>query len=264
MSLANFRVYPLYATLLIAAACGSAAKKKSGGGTSATESRDDVVALNYFVNNQIVENNDLGNLLAGAKKDVLFLVSNNSPAEASNIKIGGIVAPFNLSVHNCDGVLAVGAECVIHVVFQPTEATTYNLKLELTYTHQGAELKSYKEMTGKGLTPALLSLSDGPRFDFGSVAAASTAEKAFTLTNSGQSFAQDVRVGTITAPFSNKTTGTGSVSNCGQILAPGNTCTVVILFAPTAAGSFSDVLSISYNDGKTGRAVDVPFDGVTP
>lgn len=250
--------------LAILVACGQSPKSKNSAGedgTAAVGEASGDLTLSYFENNKEVETSDIGNVMVSAKKNVFFIIKNPTADAASDLKIGALTDSFKLSAHNCDKGVAAGADCVIHIVFNPTAAQSYTLKLAVTYKLGGVDYKLEKEVSGKGLSPAALTLTETPRYNFGSVASGTTVDKSFTLTNAGQSFAQEIRMPTLNVPFVVKTTGTGNVTNCGQILAPSSSCTIVVTFAPTTAGSFADTLTVSYNDGKSGRSVEVALDG---
>lgn len=90
----------------------------------------------------------------------------------------------------------------------------------------------------------------------------SNKEKTFTITNSGQG---EATLGTLTdtglglaAPFSKKSTSTCA---SGGKIAPNGTCTLIVVFSATAAGSYTDTLSIPYNDGVETKTISVGLTG---
>jgi hypothetical protein len=87
--------------------------------------------------------------------------------------------------------------------------------------------------------------------DFGSVAAGSSADGSFTVTNLGGSTA----IGTVStaAPFS-------VVSGASFSLDPGASQTVVVRFNPSAAGAFGAAVTFTWNGGADSRIVT----GTTP
>ncbi len=93
-----------------------------------------------------------------------------------------------------------------------------------------------------------LSISDGPTFDFGTVALAG-ATKSFTVTNLSSTVAiTALTAGAFTSSaygfFGGSYPGTGGT--CGSTLAASGTCTLVVNFQPGAAGSWSDSLTLNF------------------
>ncbi len=110
--------------------------------------------------------------------------------------------------------------------------------------------------------PAVLTISDGPTFDFGTWSASSPTgflDHAFIVTNTGEltatSFSQ-VAFGSTHFAWKGLTyPGTGG--DCGTSLAGGGVCTLVVRFDPTSSGGpFLDIVQIPYSDG-TGASQNV-------
>lgn len=95
---------------------------------------------------------------------------------------------------------------------------------------------------------AVLTISDGPMYTFAdTVFSSSSSTHTFTISNTGSEDANALSVGGIGAPFSLTTT-------CGSSLPVGNDCEVTVTFAPTSAGTFSDILNVTYHDGFSTQA----------
>jgi len=108
---------------------------------------------------------------------------------------------------------------------------------------------------------AVLTLSDGPTYDYGFVGLSTSVDKVFTITNSGAGKATSVAIGTpaLSAPFGFKggsfpgTGGTCSTTISGQV-----TCTIVVTANPTVDDEiFSDTVRVSYNDGSSTKYASV-------
>ncbi len=100
-----------------------------------------------------------------------------------------------------------------------------------------------------------LTISDGPTYDYGAQPAGGHGDHTFTITNTGTGIAY--QLGTIPAlagsAFSFKDgafPGTGG--SCGTQLSPGQSCTAVVTFAPTAAGTYSDSVVVTFSDQEVG------------
>jgi hypothetical protein len=103
-----------------------------------------------------------------------------------------------------------------------------------------------------------LSISEGPAYDFGTVATGNQLSHVFIVSNEGDDEATGLG-GSIGGPFSlpGGFPGTGT---CGANLAAGTTCTVQVAFSPTEIGPHASTLSVSYGEGPA-ALLDVVGDG---
>src|SRR6185312_10271346 len=98
--------------------------------------------------------------------------------------------------------------------------------------------------------PAVLTISDGPLYDYGTVANTTTVDHVFTINNSGGVSSTGMTGGGISAPLTFKGgTYPGTGGTCGATLAGGSSCTMVVTFAPSGTGSTSQTLAVNYTDG---------------
>lgn len=113
-------------------------------------------------------------------------------------------------------------------------------------------------LANDGTKPAKLTLSDGPLFDFGTVMSGASAEHTFTLTNEGERESIAMTGTGLAAPFEYKGgafPGTGGT--CLVNLPAQENCTIVVLYAPSAAGTHNDTMEILYLD-RNARAGRMP------
>jgi hypothetical protein len=80
--------------------------------------------------------------------------------------------------------------------------------------------------------------------DFNVVPAGGTSDLPVIVKNVGLAPLTLGAIGSPSAPFSK----TGGTCTNSQVLSPGDSCTVIVRFAPTAPGSFSSGFDISSND----------------
>ena len=100
------------------------------------------------------------------------------------------------------------------------------------------------------LRPAQLTLSDATVFDYGTAASGSTAEHAFTMSNSGEISALGIMGTGLSSPFAFKGgTFPGTGGTCLTVLPAGASCTILVTFSPSATGSFTDTIEIGYDSG---------------
>lgn len=100
-----------------------------------------------------------------------------------------------------------------------------------------------------GLTDANLKVNEGAFHNFGRVTTLQTSEVELTLYNSGVKDATDIVLdNNLAAPFTFKGgTYPGTGGSCGAILETETSCDLVLVFSPTAGGTFSDTFVLNYS-----------------
>ena len=192
-----------------------------------------------------------------ATKDHTFTVSNSGGVNATAIAGGGLAAPYSFkggsfpgAGGSCADPIQPGVPCTIVVSFQPGSNTTFNDTIELGYNDGVNVQQATRDLTGVGASPASLAISDGPGYDYATVAVGATKDKSFTITNSGGVQATSLSVTGLAAPFNFKGTAyPGTGGDCGTTLNAGASCMIVVTFSPGSTGSPSDAIDVSYNDG---------------
>lgn len=214
---------------------------------------------------------DFGSQANGSTTDKSFVVSNSGGVNATAMSGGGLSAPFAFkggtypgTGGTCSATLAPAQTCTVVVTYAPTGTGTTNGTLTVSYNDGVTTQSSGRGVRGASSPPAQITISDGPTYNFGNVANGSTNERTFTLTNGG-SFAATGMTGTApTAPYSFKGGSyPGNGGNCSTTLVAGNSCTVVVVFAPTVTGTYNQTLSVAYNDGVTAQSATRAVTGVS-
>ncbi len=90
------------------------------------------------------------------------------------------------------------------VNYAPTATGGQSATITLGYNDGVTTQSATRPIQGTGAAPATLAVSDGPTYDYGSIANGGTGEKIFTLTNSGGVPATTVSGGGLAAPYSFK------------------------------------------------------------
>jgi len=103
-----------------------------------------------------------------------------------------------------------------------------------------------------GPTVAVLTISNNPQYDFGSVQVGAAPNVLLTITHSGDLDASGITEVGLAAPFS--FTGGGGFPGTGgscpdPITSSTGVCTMSITYTPTADGFLSDQIILSFNDG---------------
>jgi hypothetical protein len=199
-----------------------------------------------------------------------FTVTLTGGVDATGLVPGGLAAGFAFKGGSypgtggtCATTLAVAAgTCTVVVTFSPTSAGPFSGALSLGYDDGVTSQAASRPLTGAGAAPALLTISDGPTFDFQTRATGSTTTHAFTVTNTGGVAAASVVAGAIGAPFGYVGGAyPGTLGTCGTTIAAGASCAVVVAFVPTSAGPAGGTLGLGYDDGLAGGAASVGLAG---
>jgi hypothetical protein len=178
---------------------------------------------------------DFGTVAVGQSADLTLTVLNPTTVSiALNHGFGGINATefsrLNGVGGTCSTLLPAGASCIVFVRFSPTSPGSKTA----TFT-MGADLTP-ATLTGVGASAGSVRFN-ADSFDFGSVTVGQSQTQTLTLSNTTPS------PFTINASLTNTTDFSRTGGTCGGMLPAGGTCTFVMAFAPTAAGSRTAMLS---------------------
>jgi hypothetical protein len=159
---------------------------------------------------------------------------------------GATVTSSDFALNNqCPPSLATGASCAISIVFAPTATGQRTAAVTIAANVQGGVLTANLQGTGtQGGTIVLTPL----RLDFGSVRIGQTSSVQYvTVANTGTK-AAGLKPLSISGPFSI------SANTCGSSLAVNTSCTVGVVFSPTASGAASGSL-VATDDAGTQTAL---------
>src|ERR1017187_8216785 len=194
---------------------------------------------------------NFGNQAAGTTSNTTNVtMSNNLPAA---LAISGIqaTAPF-AQTNSCGTALAGGSTCTLAVTFSPT-ATQYSSS-SITVSDSASNSPQTIALTGNGVapvnfTPKTIAFPNQP-------IKSTSAATVVTVTNN-QTTALSVGSIATTAPFA-------AANNCGTSLAAGQSCTVNVTFAPTAAQYYSASLTITDGSATSPHTVSLSGNGYLP
>ncbi|RPJ11843.1 MAG: choice-of-anchor D domain-containing protein, partial [Deltaproteobacteria bacterium] len=176
---------------------------------------------------------DFGTLCTGSSLEKTVTVRNNGDCPGPIGTIGSPAAPFSIVGGTCSNnqTLNPGGSCSVVVRFTPTSVGSFNSRFALSSVDV--------TLTGTG-SQQNITLSPS-NVDFGNVCAGNVSEQTVTVRNDGNCPATLGPVGPPAEPFSI----TGGTCSNNQTLNPGQSCTFVVRFAPTSAGSFNSSLAVS-------------------
>jgi hypothetical protein len=130
----------------------------------------------------------------------------------------------------CPASLAAGASCGISIVFAPTATGQRGGTVTMAANVQGGVLTANVQGTG---TPEGTMVLTPLRLDFGSVRISQTSPVEYVTVSNTGTRAIGLKPLSISGPFSI------SANTCGSSLAVNTSCTVGVVFSPTASGAAS-------------------------
>jgi len=172
------------------------------------------------------------NVVVGTTTAGQTLTLKNNQTVALNIT--SIVTTGDFAQTNtCGTSLAAGASCAITVTFTPSTTGLHNGTL--TVTDDANTSPQRATMTGTGVLAAKLSAN---ALAFGTVAVGITSPPQSITLKNNQAISLNVSSITATGDFS-------QTNNCASPLAAGASCTIAVIFTPTAATSRTGVLFVA-------------------
>ncbi|HQZ61033.1 MAG TPA: choice-of-anchor D domain-containing protein [Dokdonella sp.] len=179
---------------------------------------------------------------SSAAQTVTLSNTGGSPLQVTAITAA--TAPFASSGGSCGAVpfaLAAGASCTLDYMFSPTASGPASQNLTVTSNAGNGAIA----LSGTGVVGVIGVLS--ATIDFGGQLVGTSSQLALTILNTGGGPLQVTAITPAAAPFAEVAGGT-----CGAVpfaLAAGANCTVLYSFTPTAAGMFSQVITITSDVG---------------
>jgi iron transport multicopper oxidase len=193
----------------------------------------------------------VGNTLSGT---VTFANAGNAPLTITNVDTPS--APFSaVGAPTTPYVLNANQSVTIEIDFTPTVTGQFSDAIGLESTAGDVSVG----ISGSAATPPALQVTSETN-DFGNVDIGSTATATFTLTNTGGSV---LTINKSKPPFGGEFTAVSSLQE-GTTIAPGDTLTETVEFAPTASGPASGVWSITADDASGLQQVEFTGDGEAP
>ena len=174
--------------------------------------------------------------------------SGNAPLTVSGAALSGVYpGDYAITTTTCLTTLAVGASCTTTVSFTPRAIGDRIAALE--FQSNAGDTPGVVPLNGKATNvPApVASLSPTSLTFPGTVVGATSAPQTVTLSNTGNA-PLTVTSATFSGPFA-LNTAAGSDTCSGKSIAAGGSCTVSVVFKPTATGAASGTLSFADNAG---------------
>ncbi len=194
---------------------------------------------------------NFGNQAAGTTSNTTNVtMSNNLPA-ALAISSVQATPPF-AQTNNCGSLLAGGGTCTLSLTFSPTAVQSSSSSI--TVTDNASNSPQTIAVSGSGIAPVNYTpkIIPFPNQPVNSTSAASVV----TVTNV-QKTPLSITSISAPAPFA-------ATNNCGTSLATGQSCTVNVTFAPTAAKYYTASLTITDGSATSPHTVALSGNGYLP
>jgi hypothetical protein len=162
----------------------------------------------------------------------------------SSIALTGTDAAQFMMGTTCGSTLAGGANCFIHVHFQPTAQNTVSFTAAVTITDSASNSPQTIALSGEGTMPQHELALSTTSIDYGTVSVGTVS--------SSQSVIMTNITHTPVTIYSIALAGTNSTSflfanNCGTSLAAGASCAIHGHFAPTVSGPLAATITVTYD-----------------
>lgn len=183
------------------------------------------------------------NTLLGTFRTLPVQIKNIGDVAASSIQFIHAASDFfSIDSSNCPSSLTQGASCNVNLRFAPVSAIDYRDTFQVSYFSGATPIASSDFLiTGKGVTPASLTLSPNP-LDFGGVVVGDLIKKSFVVKNMGLDSAVNFGIG---VPASTSPLQLDS-HDCTTRILPGAECNVVISFSPTTQTASTQNFNFSF------------------
>ena len=174
--------------------------------------------------------------IASTAQVVTLTNTGNASLSITGIKIASTNTADFSETNTCPSSLAANASCTISVIFKPTKTGNRSSTVKLTDNAAGSP--QTVPLSGTGVAPAVTLTPIGLSFAGVLVGTSSTAAPV-TVTNSGTA-ALTISSIVATGDFS-------QTNNCTAPVAAGASCTITVVFTPTAVWSRGGSIMITDN-----------------
>jgi alpha-tubulin suppressor-like RCC1 family protein len=202
----------------------------------------------------VVNNINFGQVVVGNSAEASTTLTYYGSDPVVGFSVSGVTAPFAKVSTTCGA--SITASCTITFSFTPTAAQAYTDSAVLISFTDSSTMQSSSlglTLTGTGVTPAVLSFSDGTAYSYGNVAIGASGSHTLTLSNSGTAAASSIVFSAVSTPFAKVST------TCGSSLQ--SSCTYAISFTPKTATSVSQIFSLTYFDGTKNQSLSINLTG---
>ncbi len=131
---------------------------------------------------------NFGTKATGSSSDKTFTITNTGGVPATSVVGTGPTSPFSFkggaypgTGGTCASSLAALATCTVVVTYAPTSTGAHSSTIDMGFQDGVTSQTSSRPLQGTGAAPATLTISDGPTYSYGTIAAGGTADKTLLL-----------------------------------------------------------------------------------
>ena len=177
--------------------------------------------------------------------------SPDAPTQHSIVLTGTDAAQFVLGT-TCGSTLGGGANCFIHVHFQPTAQSTVSFSAAVTIIDSASNSPQTIALSGEGTFPQHELALSTTRLVYGTVSVgADSSPQSVIMTNISST---PVTIYSIALAGTNPSSFVVA-NNCGTSLAAGASCVIHGHFAPTATGPLAATITVTYDSEDTPETI---------
>ena len=194
---------------------------------------------------------NFGNQAAGTTSNTTNVTMYNNLPGALSISSIQATAPF-AQTNNCGATLAGGSTCTLSLTFSPTAVQSSSSTI--TVTDSASNSPQTIAVSGVGIAPVNYTPKTIP---FPNQPVNSTSAASVVTVTNVQNVPLSITGISAPAPFA-------TTNNCGTSLASGQSCTVNVTFAPTAAKYYTGTLAITDSSVTSPHTVALSGNGYLP
>jgi len=198
-----------------------------------------------------------GNQAVGTTSAASVVTVTNAGATTVNVSAVSSSNPTEFPVTTNCAAVAAGAGCTISITFKPGDTGTRQATITVTSDGIGSPQTFAVNGNGTGGTPPPGQLAVPASTTFGAVTVGTTsAGNTLTLTNTGGTAV------TVSAVTSSAPAEFAITANTCTTVAAGASCTITVVFSPSAAGARSATLTVTSNGAGSPQAIAASGTGV--
>ncbi|MGA2277419.1 MAG: choice-of-anchor D domain-containing protein [Terracidiphilus sp.] len=178
----------------------------------------------------------------------------------SSVTFGGANAGSYSQTNTCGTSLAASASCAISVTFKPTAVGAAPASLSIADNASNTATAQTVALSGTGVGVPVVSLSPTSLTFASTYVGSTSAAQAVTLKNTGTA-GLTITSFSFTGAYA---TSYSQTNTCGTSLAANASCTISVIFKPTAGGTLTASLNLADNAQNTPQSVSLSGTGVVP
>src|SRR5690606_36627492 len=128
---------------------------------------------------------------------------------ATSMSETGLAAPFAFTggsypgtAGTCGITLSAGGSCTLDITFTPTATGVTPDTIIISYNDGAIAQNATRQIQGRGVAPANLTITDSDPYDYGTVPTGSSNTRTFTVSNAGGIVATAMGGSGLVAPYS--------------------------------------------------------------